>query len=64
MVMLIPVPDESVIDHWSRTITLPPIVTVLGDAVNELMVGAGQALAVTVVCAELVAPHPDLAFNV
>lgn len=64
MLMVIPVPDESVMDHCNRTMTFPPIVTLPGVAVKLLMVAGGHALAVTVVCALLVAPHPALAVSV
>ncbi len=53
-----PVPDASVTDQARRTVWLPPIVTVLGVAVNDVIPGAGQALAVTCVCVEEEAPQP------
>ena len=49
IVTVTPVPDGSVMDHDNRTVALPPIVTALGDAENVFMVGAGHAVAVTVV---------------
>jgi hypothetical protein len=39
-------------------------VTLLGDAVKLFTVGAGQEDAVTVACADAVAPQPTVAFNV
>ena len=59
-----PVPDGSDSDHVNTTGWLPPAVTVLGLAVNELITGTGQALAVTLVCAEAVAPQPAVALMV
>lgn len=59
-----PVPEDSVMDHCKRTMTFPPIVTLDGVAVNELIVGGGHALAVTVVCAVDCVPHPALAVSV
>jgi len=53
-----PVPNGSEIDHCSRTITLPPTVTLDGVAVKLLITGAGQLLAVTVTLAFDCAPHP------
>lgn len=64
IVTVTPVPDGSVIDHDSRTVALPPIVTALGDAEKLLMVGAGHAVAVTVVWAELEEPQPVVTFSV
>ena len=53
-----PVPDASVTDQARRTVWLPPIVTVLGVAVNDVIPGAGQAFAVTWVCADDDEPQP------
>lgn len=58
IVMVTPVPDVSVMFHDKRTVWLPPRLTELGVAENELMVGAAHALAVMVVWAVVVAPHP------
>ena len=58
-----PFPDGSVTFQAKRTVAAPPCVTALGVAVKELMVGAGQGLTVTVVCAVLVAPQPERACN-
>jgi hypothetical protein len=44
-----PVLEGSLTDHDSRTVALPPIKTLLGLALNEFIVGGGQAMAVTVV---------------
>ena len=63
-VTLVPVPELSVVVQASRTDWLPPIVTADGVAVKEFIVGAGQAEAVTVVCAVAVAPQPTVAVRV
>ena len=52
-----PVPDESKTDQDSLTVALLPMVTGLGDAENELIVGGGQGVTVTVVWAEVGAPQ-------
>jgi len=59
-----PVPELSVTVQASRTDWLPPIVTADGVAVKEFIVGAGQAEAVTVVCAVAWAPQPTVAVSV
>ena len=64
IVTLTPLPEGSVIDHESRTVAPPPIVTAFGEAEKLLMVGAGQALAVTVTWAERDPPHPAVAISV
>lgn len=43
-----PVPDVSVTFHDSRTVWLPPTVTLLGFAEKELIVGGGHDVAVIV----------------
>ncbi len=55
---VMPVPELSVMFQDKRTIWFPPTVTELGFAEKLLMVGAGQELAVTVVCAVDVVPQP------
>jgi hypothetical protein len=64
IVTVIPVPEFSVIFHESLTVCPPPIVTFAGEAENELIVGAGHVLAVTVVCLEEDAPQPTVAVSV
>jgi len=64
IVTVAPVPELSVTFHERRTVWPPPIVTLLGDAVKLFTVGAGQVDAVTVVCADAVAPQPAVAFKV
>ena len=59
-----PVPDASVTDQARRTVWLPPIVTVLGVAVNDVIPGAGQAFAVTCVCVAEEAPQPFVTYSV
>ena len=59
-----PVAEVSDTDHESRTVWLPPIVTLAGVAVNESTVGSGHALAVTVVCIDAEAPQPTVAVSV
>lgn len=57
IVTLTPLPDVSLIDHARRTIWLPPIRTDDGVAVNDVMLGAGHAVTVTVtVCVRLHVP--------
>ena len=56
-----PVPDGSVVDHDRRTVCDPPLVTTLGLALKALIPGAKQEVAVTVVWAVEVAPHPAVA---
>lgn len=60
ILMVTPVPEGSLTDQDNRTVEFPPIVTALGDAENELMVGGGQGLTVTVVWAELGGPQLPL----
>lgn len=64
IVTLVPVPELSVVVQASRTDWLPPIVTADGVAVKELIVGAGQAEAVTVVCTVAWPPQPTVAVSV
>jgi hypothetical protein len=59
-----PVPDGSVTVHESCTVWLPPIVTELGLATNDVIDGAGHALATTCVVVDADAPHPAVAVNV
>jgi hypothetical protein len=64
IVIVTPLPDGSLMFHESLTVALPPIQTDPGEAVNELMTGDGQALAVTVLCAVAELPQPLLAVRV
>jgi hypothetical protein len=61
MLIVTPVPDASVIFQERRTVWLPPMVTELGVAMKELMMGERHAVAVTVTCATEVAPQPFVA---
>jgi hypothetical protein len=59
-----PVPDGSVTFHERRTFWPPPIVTLEGFAVNDCMLGGGQEVATTLVCAADDAPQPLVAVSV
>jgi hypothetical protein len=61
MLIVTPVPDASVIFQERRTVWLPPIVTELGAAKNELITGARHAVAVTVTCVTELVPQPFVA---
>jgi hypothetical protein len=61
---LTPVPELSVTFQDKRTVWPPPIVTLAGEAEKLLIVGAAHATAVTVACAEDVAPQPEVALRV
>jgi len=61
---LTPLPLGSLTDHDRRTVALLPAITDEGAAENELIVGGGQAPAVTVVVAVDCAPHPSRAVSV
>ena len=57
MFTVIPVPELSVMDQASRTISLPPPRTVLGFELNVLICGAGQpATVMVIVCSTLQEP--------
>jgi len=64
IVTVIPVPDPSIMSHDNRTICVPPMLTELGVATNELMVGGGHAVAVIVIWEVEKAPQPFVAVRV
>ncbi len=64
IVTLTPMPELSITVQASLTVWPPPIVTELGVAVNEFIVGDGQAVTLTVVCATVCAPHAAVAVSV